>query len=518
MRRGLTLILFLFAFIPFLTEAQTLTNKERRNINTRVLNLIEEYERVAPVYDDEAEYVFRNLFAGEQLPIVCDIMGFAGYLEKVTVEDYVKAVRADAASVTMEIKDVTKGEIAVSGSECTVPVKFRKSISYVDRNGYVFSTETYYQTDMFMEMSVQYDMETDRCVIVSLDGTIESEKKFPRGRFYIINKSQLYDINEKNHKYLAELRLNGSEISYNDFDQAILPSGIPTVADIDVQVLPDTLMKGPNYDVMKFDFKSRKTRLKLHYGIAPFGAYDIEASKFLSSQSRAMEAGLDIGFTWRAGKTGKMGFFFGAGASMSDLSLSLDAPLSYSYTVSELDKTTGLFKDYKLDYTLTSTSEQLKFMDIYVPVYFEIEHKVGNYLQISWNFGVKGYYNLQTEWIPYMVIGKMNEKDFVLTGGPFISASSYKRGPYDISLMGNLGFDINLAKRKVYLSIKAGYEYGLTDSYENHKNVYYDLNSRVYPVVYNVAVGQHVAVHSMITNLEYRRQAIWLQAGFKFKM
>ena len=112
----------------------------------------------------------------------------------------------------------------------------------------------------------------------------------------------------------------------------------------------------------------------------------------------------------------------------------------------------------------------------------------------------------------------MNEKDFVLTGGPFISASSYKRKPYDISLMGNLGFDINLAKRKVYLSIKAGYEYGLTDSYENHKNVYYDLNSRVYPVVYNVAVGQHAAVHSMITNLEYRRQAVWLQAGFKFKM
>ena len=85
-----------------------------------------------------------------------------------------------------------------------------------------------------------------------------------------------------------------------------------------------------------------------------------------------------------------------------------------------------------------------------------------------------------------------------------------------MSVIGNLGFDVNLAKRKVYLSFKAGYEYGLKPSYSS-QNKYYSTDG-VYPVVYNTPQGEHAAVHSLITELEYRRQGVWLQAGFKFKM
>ena len=443
------------------------------------------------------------------------------------MDEYVRMLKDGATALTMEISHVRKGEITISGSECIIPVKFDKKVSYIDSNGYAFSTSAYYKTDLDMDMSVHYDMDTDECKIVSIDCTVESDKQFPKGRFVIINKDQLYDIDKKDRRYLAELRINKDTISYNEFDQAILPADIPTVNDIDVMVVPDTLMKGPNYDVMKFDFKSRKTRLKLHYGIAPLGAYDIKTPDYVSSRSDAMEAGLDIGFTWRAGRSGKMGFFFGAGVSLGNLGLSLDENLNYSYEYSvKKDGQFGLFEDFTAEYEIQSATESMKFIDIYVPIYFEIEHKVGRHLLISWNFGAKGYYNMITTYTPYSVSGIFRRSDsasrpaFRLEDCQFISPSSYRRSPYDVSVFANLGFDINIAKRKVYLSVKGGYEYGLTTSYRNSDNQYFSKADKIYPVVYNYNSKNdtHVAVHSLITNLEYTRRTIWFQAGLKFKI
>ena len=519
------MFLSLFMAASFFIEAQTLTNRDRRHVNTRVLNIIEEYERTAAVNDDDTEYMFLDLFDNDQMQIICDVIGFPEYLSKVTVADYVRALRSDAIAVTMEIKDVNKGDISLSGSECTVPVTFRKSVSYVDRNGYVFSTEAYYQTDLIMDMLIRYDLDTEVCKIISLEGRVESEKQFPRGRFYIINKSQLYDLENRLQKYLPELRIAGESISYNEFDQAILPSGVASVNDIDVHVLPDTLMKGPNYDVMKFNFNSRKSRLKLHYGIAPFGAYKVNSGNDVDSKTDAMEFGIDCGFTWRAGKASKMGFFFGAGAQMGNIDLSLNKTLDYSYdTWAKKDKDGFIyFEKSTMDYTVRSATEGLNFIDIYVPVYFELEHRAGKHLLISWNFGVKGYYNMITSYVPYeasglfSITGSYVEDSFVLKDGPYISPSSYERNPFDVSLCGNIGFDINIGKQKVYLSLKGGYEYGLTPSYVNHKNTYYEAG-KVFPVVYDINGAKHIPMHSLITNLEYRRRAIWLQAGLKFKI
>lgn len=533
MRRFLSWFLVLFMTVPFSSEAQTLTNRDRRHINTRVLNLIEEYERTAVVNDDDAEYVFCDLFENDQLQILCDVLGFPGYLSQMTVADYVRALRSDAMAVTMEIKNFVKGDMRVSGSECIVPVSFQKSVSYVDRNGYVFSTEAYYQTDLDMEMLIRYDLDTDECKIVSLDGKVEADRQFPRGRFFIINKSQLHDVEDKQQKYLSELKIGGMQITYNEFDQAILPAGHASVNDIDVVVSPDTLMKGPNYDVMKFSFKPRKSRLKLHYGIAPFGAYKVTSSGGLTdSRTSAMEFGLDIGFTWRAGKSSKMGFFFGAGAQMGNIDLSLNRSLDYSYkTCQNVGDREGFshFKESTLNYTIKSATEGLNFTDIYVPVYFELEHRAGKHMLISWNFGVKGYYNMLTSYVPYQVSGQfsmtdVSEKPFDLTDVSYISPSSYKRNPFDLSLFGNIGFDINIGRQKVYLSFKGGYEYGLTTSYKNNNNTYFVNNStyfdkqKIFPVVYDAIYGRHIPMHSLITDLEYCRRAIWLQAGLKFKI
>lgn len=505
--------------------AQTLTNREKRHINDRLLALIHEYEMTSDLFDYDEEHIFLSLFVNDQIPVTCDVIGFPGYLDHMPVSEYVAAIKSEALTFMVKVKDVVKGEMKPVGNGYEIPVQFRKSISYFDRNKYMFSTEQYYQTDLIMNMTVSYDVDTDLCLITGLEAEIEAEKEFPRGRFYVVNKSDIYDVDSKYHKYVDRLKIGNSTITYNENDQAFLTPGEPTAGDIDVTVVPDTLKSGFNYDVVRFGFDVRKTRLKLHAAVAPFGAYNVQAPTYLTSKTNAFEAGLDIGFTWSAGKASKMGFYFGAGVSMSyiGLSLEIDKPISYGYTTSVLDPGCGLFKDMDIIYEILSAQEQMKYTDIYVPVYFEVEHRAGRHMMISWNFGVKGYYNMNVS-PSYTVNGRVQIdnkafESFEIKDGPFISPLSYSRNPFDISVCGNLGFDINLFKQRAYFSVKAGYEYGLKDSYSNQGLAYYDVSKKIYPVVYDPAGRQrNVAFHSLITDLKFRRQAVWLQAGFKFKI
>ena len=506
--------------------AQTLTNREKRHINDRLLALIQEYEMTSDLFDYDEEHIFLSLFVNDQVPVTCDVIGFPGYLDHMPVSEYVAAIKSEALTFMVKVKDVVKGEMKPVGNGYEIPVQFRKSISYFDRNKYMFSTEQYYQTDLIMNMTVSYDVDTDLCLITGLEAEIEAEKEFPRGRFYVVNKSDIYDVDSKYHKYVDRLKIGNSTITYNENDQAFLIPGEPTAGDIDVTVVPDTLKSGFNYDVVKFSFDKQTSRLRLHTAVAPFGSYNVETPSYISSKTNAFEAGLDIGFTWNAGKASKMGFYFGAGVSMSYIGMSLDH-ISYGYETSVMVPTStsayDQFKDMSIWYEISSAQEQMKFTDVYVPIYFELEHMAGTYLMISWNFGIKGYCNMYVT-SAYTLDGSVKiddnaSKSFKIENGPFIHPLSYSRSPFDVSAFGNLGVDINLFRQKTYFSLKAGYEYGFRPSYSKDGLDYYDQSNNIYPVVYNpIGNGNNVAFHSMITKLSFQRRAVWIQAGFKFKI
>lgn len=509
-------------------DAQSLTNRERRHINSKVLTLIEEYERYVSVYDDDAAYAFQNLFSHDAVPVVCDVIGFPSYLEQVPVSEYIRQVRDVVATTDMQIKDVRKGEMKFTGNVWTIPVTFRKSVSYIDSNGYAFSIDEYYGKDMQMTMSVSYNPDSDICLIESIEGKVDSDIIFPKGRFFIVNKSVLNDVPNKYKKYIPELKVGGKGLVYNEFEQSILPSGLPVVNDVDILVAIDTLSRGANYDVVGFKFNRRKGRMKIRYGMAPFGAYKVTTSHGIGHKSGAMEAGLDFGVTWSSGAHSKMGFFGGAGVSVSHIDLSLNSPVSYSYETSVLDDQTKMFNRLTLAYDIDSASESLKFMDVFVPVYFEVEHMLGKHILLSWNFGVKAYYHLETNIEPYKMSGTVTVTDDVNSPPEvhdltqeftdFIMPASYQRRPFDISAMANLGLDINLYKRKFYLMLKGGYEYGITRTFTSSGKRYFNELGYIYPVVYDPRNNKVSALHSFIGNTSYHRQAIWLEAGFKFKM
>ena len=538
MKRVKLLFLMLFILPTLMVDAQTLSNRERRHINSKILSIIDEYEHYATVYDYNAEYAFKNLFVQESVPVVCDLIGFPSYLSQIPLSDYVKYVSEVSSTISMEIKDVKKGEMHYSGGRWRIPVSFKKSVSYIDSNGYAFSINDFYSRELDMSMMISYDPDNDICLIESISGNIDSGKEFPKGRFFIVNKSIENDIPVRYHRYLSELKISGAKLNYNEFEQAIIPQGVPTVDDIDVLVSLDTLSSGFNYDVVGFKFDRRKGRMKIRYGMAPFGAYNVTTSPQITAKSNAMEVGVDFGITWSVGRSGKMGFYGGIGLSLSKIALSLGTPIEYSYTYSVFDDNSQLFKDLTADFNIASASEALKFLDILVPAYFEIEHRLGDHMLLSWNLGIKAYYNFRTKYVPYNVSGKLSISDEI-DGGfdynfnqsftKFILPSSYKRSPLDISAMANLGLDVNLSKKKFYLMVKCGYEYGLTKSYTATGEKYCDSFNRVYPLIYAPDsdyfyggygyAGENItAMHSLIGNTSYHRQAIWLEIGLKLKM
>ena len=76
MRNLITVSLLLCIWLPVSSVAQTLSNKEKRRINVKLLEAIEQYESNATIYDENTKYAFLELCDSDAL-IYCDLMDHA---------------------------------------------------------------------------------------------------------------------------------------------------------------------------------------------------------------------------------------------------------------------------------------------------------------------------------------------------------------------------------------------------------------------------------------------------------
>ena len=530
MKHRVIIIFLLCLLVPPLSLAQSLTNKERRKINSQALLLVEEYERYASVYDDDAVYFLKNLFT-DDAQIVSDMMGAQSYMKSISAGEYIDQLRSNSVNTTTVIKDVRRGQLKYNDGMWHIPISFRKDLSYIDKNGYIFSVEDYYSTDISVMMDLVYDANVDRCFIASMSSSIDSDKQFPEGRFYIIdsNNEEL-----KYNRYFESLMFDSKPIEYNSLGQAFVAADKkPSVNDIDVEVNTEIVTEGFNYDVVSFTFKSRSLRLKPYLSFAPFYAYKIknkkEISKNITDKSGAIEGGLDMGFTFPTGRSGKMGLYIGAGLSKSHLELSLKNNISYTYNAPKYNKNTDSFEEQVYKYNISNVKERVEYLDLYVPLYLGWEYCLGNNMLLSFNLGAKAYLNMSAKSaIPYSVEYEYtvnnvaNSNRITLTPQNFIIPNKYAKNPFDISAIANLGLDVNLFKNRIYIMIQAGYEYGITDSYVSNSLVYNGADSA--PVIIpdgktdGKTDGNDVAVSSPISGIQTQRNAVWLTTGLKFKL
>lgn len=526
MKRLFIIISLLSYILPFSLDAQTLTNSERRHINNQVLTLINEYERYASVYDEEAEWYFLQLFEERSTPVYCDLMGQYPYLKQIPVSEYVGLIKSNSANTNVVLRNVRKGRMSYVDGLWHIPVIFSKSVSYIDNSGYLFSAREYHSSDFEITMDVIYDHKTDCCKVRSISGDLNSSREFPEGRFLIVQDLDPSEKRGNYQRYFSTLKVGGSRFTFNSFGQSIISSGKPTVYDPEVIIKVDTLLVGQNYDVISFKgFKQMNGRARVRLGYAPFMYKLKDHSKIpgLDFSSHAFEITADAGRAFLVGGSSKLSFNGGLGLSFSRVALDYSPAEGASYVYKVYGGVqSGLSQNHDISYTVKKAHQAISYVDLVVPVYLELEHKFGTYVSLTCDLGLKGYIALQAKSKSPYTVSFDAEGPSGVTGADnwnpsqYINPNSYGKQGFDLSVMANLGADINVLGGLCVASIRLGYEQGLMSlSYSSGTGPYFNSQNNNYPIIYGG--GEHIAVHSLISNVAFNRSGLWISTGIKYK-
>lgn len=517
MKKGYIVFLVISLLLPIALSAQKPTIRERRNINTRVLDVIEAYERLATLSSEDDVYEFKALFV-ENATIKSDIIGNVSYLQKISVDDYIKHLRTTGAYT--EIRDVRKFDLQydTAKSKWIIPISFKKQLYYYDKFKVYFNIKRYYSEYLDVMMQLVYDATEDLCYIESIDCSIQSSVDFPKCKFLIVDENT--SVRDRDRKYFNMLKADDKALVFDDKGYALYDADTDfSVDDIDVEVSKNLSLDRATeaYNFVDFKFMPRTRRAKFRMAFAPF-AYAVSGNdNNVSAKSSAFDFGLDYGFTFRPRSKSKMGLYIGAGLSFSNLSLKLKHTLQYNYTISRVNKENGLYDKTVYDYNITNAIEKVRYVDLYIPIYFEMEHRLGanKRMLFTWNLGVKSYINLSAKAsTPYTATFTVVGEEITQVFDSFIQPNTYAKNFFDLSLVANIGLDYKLLGNNLYATANIGYEYGIFNSYMSDKSTY---STPVIPIVNSDNSINHIAVNSLISGLSAKRNALWISLGVKYK-
>lgn len=501
--------------VPFVLDAQTLTNRQKRDMNMKLLDLVEKYEMYAAVYDKATVYSFIDLFASKDAEVYNDMLEFPASVP-VSAEDYVKKL-SERENVGVVVKNVSHGEYFYEGGAWHSIVTFGKSILYNDANGVLFSSEEFYGKDYSVSMDCVYDAARKRFVIASIDGEMVSD---------VAHLPQTFDVIERNTKNDDKLSVGGKPLKFNSFGQAFTPSGAVRPWNDDVRIRKTVSASTGNYELMKLDFKYTRFRAKARFSCSAGPAFKVSSPvEFGENKSFGYEAGVDLGFAFPLGRKMTMSVFTGLAYSSGSLSLSVGG-YDYSYMT-----TSAGGHPYIRRYSIDRITEGVKYDDISVPLYLNFDHKLTADLLLSWNVGAKLYIHGKTSVVPHHVKASVSgdfsgggiasqedalgeiDKDF----SAFLFPGSYGRNDFDMSLVAGLSLSYNVYNGLVFAYVKVNYEYGISEMYSSDNKPFY-VEDEVFPLVYTSSGGgQNVAVRSLWECISYRRQAFWPELGVMFK-
>lgn len=506
------LILAVFVGIIGTTFAQKLSNRERREINYQALRVVEQYETLSALNNDDARSEFIYLFDKQNIKIYNDILGHPNNSPKIGLRAYVEYLTKQK-SVSYKIKDLTKLNMVQMADGWHTIVSFRKHLNYIDNNGISFSSQEYYEADHEIVMDIRYDSKSKCSYISSIDGKINSSRKNLPDKFIVLDRSS----DEIYKKWFKQ------SLTYNKFGQAFVDAWDASVVnEIDVHVNNKIITQTDRYEYLKLGYKKTPGRLKTRFAITPGQAFKVTSPVTLSQQkSMALEATIDLGGTFKLGKNSVMGFFAGVGVSKSSLYFQKD-----NMTYDCLIGGASLQSDRVLRSYSISASEGLSYLDLVVPVYIGFEHRLAKVVSLVWNVGVKTYINLGTTVDQYRVFGTISQNGEQTSIDnrylSFVHPNKYSvAAPFSApswSGVGMLGFNFNLYKQRLYAGLMAGYEYGLGMLHSSDENLLLNANKNIYPLVPSgKEMTNNIATRSFMDCVSYRRQGFWLEASIMFK-
>lgn len=537
-------IVTLFVLIlPLAAIAQSMTNTERRRMNLAILEAIEKYEMSSTLQGDYAKYDFLDLFEDPNTRIYCDLLDYTSEDGKITVAEYADLLLSKKL-VDTSIRQVRKSEPIQQENGWSTSIAFKKRLNYLDKNGVWFSSDEYYKSEYDLIATFIYNPDNKTCYISNIEGDISSDQDKLPTRFIVIQASEKVTSQDSNNVYYIQKKNNigkktTEELQFNSFQQAFVNNinDISAWSD-NINIKTDTIATTTNYDLVSLVSKKSIVRAKAYYGMTIGDFYSItsEAPASVSAKSSAFEYGVDFGVTFSLGRAAQMGLFVGAAMQHSDISFSYKQTISYeiprtSYTPTENQfNTNDIAKSYTHKYTITSIEEGIKYNHIVLPAYIELEHRLAKGFYFTWSIGAKFYFNKNTTIDqPYHITGSA-----VQTNENGQSTSQDISGDYtnmlfptkyalesdiieSMSAIGSAGFDINLYKRHIFLSIKATYEYGIGDVHTSDNLPLFNNNQKFYPIIYDSTTDEHIATRSFMGSTSFKRQAIWVKGGLTFK-
>lgn len=518
--KRIAFILSLFLAVPLWGQAPT--DAESRHMNILILNTLDEYIRTSSLSDRNDVRDFRRLFADPERPCVYnDLLGTERFQQMLTPQQYSELVEYEKGSVLRtEISQIRKvGGFYREGGNWHRKISLRKYVMLIDASvyaspsgGVLFDSDQVYATDpdFKLVLDLMYDQDSDRVLIAGID----TQDKKPQ---QALDNSTFTVVVRPDNQYADLLVVGGNPLYFNEFGQAIIDDGSLRVDDDDVVLRFNTLATSARYTVVEPVFKKYHIRLKPRYSMTMNGAFHpttVPENVSFVFGSKAMEAGLDLGFVLsKSGVRSRLLMYLGGGLSRSSVDMSA-GPIDYSYGTA-----------YTISYSIDHMSESYAFQEFVFPLYFEWERSLGSRLTLAFDFGGKFYLNQDcTVSSPFHVdgsvkLGGAGATSFQSDFDRFIAPASYGKEPYDVSAFGQLELDVKLIPA-LYLFASGGYEYGILPAFASSNEVFFREGSSsspsMFPVVY--AGGKHLAYHSFADCITFNRQSIWLSAGLKIKL
>lgn len=511
---------FLSAFACFVMSgslaAQSLDNVTRRKMNFAVLNALDDYQLATAINSRSDKYRFIQLFESPEALIFCDLFNSGeSYKTKVTVQDYADFLMNKCENVNADITDVRKGNFFYDSElawHCKVTLD--KTLTYNDMNGVLFPPFAGSLSPFRLEVDLVYDENSGRMKIHSID-CLNPDGFVPMTDYYIVQRNK----ERKDSLRDSRVTIKRQPLEFNSFGQAFANKGRIEYWDYDVKVDKKLIAEDDPYEMIILNYKRKNFRIKAHYGMTYNSRYDIRsASNFTKKESAGKEAGVDLGFSFSASKGFRFGLFTGAAASLSTMNLAMDN-IVYEYKTND-----GAGQEYVRNYNIKSAAQDVKFMDVAVPLYMNLNFRIARGVSLYFDLGGRAYFNLMADVSPMTLSGIVISKytthtkseTFDVSTNEFLSPKAFEREKMDYSVFGNAGLEIAIVRNSIYLLASAGYEYGLTWTYSSAENQFYG-NSQ-YPYVYYAPYGKDVVFRPFADCMSFRIECIWLNFGLMLKL
>lgn len=516
-RRLLKLLLICICiFLGHHASAQSLNNEDRRRMNIRLLELIEQYEFNSAIYDETARNEFYDLFLNRNVGVYSDLIDYkAGKI--IPISEYIDNL-GQKINVKTVIFNVKKGPLYTisnneeSSDQWAVDVSFEKSMEYLDENSVLFSSGELFQKNFKLVAKCVYDSDYDRFYIASIDDD-NNRFQFLPSNYKIIQKRSENDTNVKQ---------DGQRLSFNSFDQMFSVSDDYTSWNEDVWVKEEILASTPHYDIIGLKYDYTHIRVKPRFDMTLGNAFAINAPSEISAKSHSWESGIDFGVPFHLGRSTTLVLYSGLAYSYSKIELSA-ANLSCGPFGND-DKAKSII--------INSSKEILTYKDVAVPLYLNLDLNIHKYVTCNVSFGAKAYFNGLSSDSPFEVSYDIVDSDGNVTGNhesftrqmtPIAFGRKKLNDDSDVSLdlsaIAGAGINVNLLNGRMSLSLRAIYEYGLSEVYSpEEKLVFYDNYEGIFPLIYSPIDGKVYNTHTIIGSVDFNRKALWGELGIIFKL